>query len=231
MNLKDLLSPELFTQVQAAIDAKNAGEPDKTKHIRFADLSEGRYVDVEKYNNKVNTLSQQVTDLQAQITQRDTDMADLKGKLTAAQTDASKLTEAQTALTGLQQKYDADRQSWDSKLKQQQYEFMVRERANGLKFTSPAAKRDFIREANGKDFKVDGESLLGYEEFVTKYKADNPGALAEDPPAGGDGAQGAGGQATPKQPTIVLPQNPQPTGDKAVFGFNFNGVRPKPSKD
>lgn len=226
MNLKELLAPELFEQVQAAIDAKNAGEPDKTKHIRFADLSEGGYVAVDKYNNKVNTLQQQVNGLQDQITQRDKDMVDLNGKLAAAQADAGKLGEAQTALTTLQQKYDTDRQTWESKNKQQQYEFMVREKASGLQFSSPAAKRDFIREANGKDFKVDGETLLGYEDFVTKYKAENPGALVEPKP---DDGSGEGGEATPKQPTIVLPKNPQPTGDKAVFGFKFNGVRPKPS--
>ncbi len=46
MTLKDLLSPELYAQVQAEIDKRNAGQEDKTKHVRFADLSEGGYVSV-----------------------------------------------------------------------------------------------------------------------------------------------------------------------------------------
>ena len=96
MKLNELLSPELYAQVQAEIDKVNAGQPDKTKHVRFADLSEGGYVSVDKYNSQVNGLNQQVKDLQGQLTQRDTDISDLQGKLTAAQADATKLAEVQT---------------------------------------------------------------------------------------------------------------------------------------
>jgi outer membrane murein-binding lipoprotein Lpp len=165
--------------------------------LNVVNIADGSYISRDKYNDKVNDLSQQVTDLKGQITQRDADMADLNDKLTAAQADAGKLSEAQTALTGLQAKYDTDMQNWEAKLAQQNYEAMVRERANGLQFTSPAAKRDFVREANSKGFKVDGESLLGYDDFVSKYKADNPGALVEPAPA----------DPTPT-PTVVLPGNP-----------------------
>ncbi|MBD5550472.1 MAG: hypothetical protein HDQ96_04750 [Lachnospiraceae bacterium] len=49
MKLEELLSKELFEQVKAAIDAANAKEPDKLKHIRYTDLSEGNYVSKEKY--------------------------------------------------------------------------------------------------------------------------------------------------------------------------------------
>lgn len=49
MKLEELLSKELYEQVKAAIDAANAEEPDKLKHIRYADLSEGNYVSKEKY--------------------------------------------------------------------------------------------------------------------------------------------------------------------------------------
>lgn len=223
MTLKDLLTPELYAQVQARIDEVNAGQTDKTKHVRFADLSEGGYVSVDKYNSQVNTLNQQITDLQGQITKRDNDITGLKDKLTAAQGDATKLTEAQNALTALQSQYDTDRQDWEKKTQKQRYEFMVREKANGLQFSSPAAKRDFISQANGKEFKVDGETLLGYEDFLTKYKADNPGALVDaTPPDGGTLPEGG------KAPTIVLPKSQKPEPEKSVFGFTFNGVRPKP---
>lgn len=225
MTLKELLSPELFAQVQARIDEVNAGQTDKVKHIRFADLSEGGYVSVDKFNAQVNTLTQQVTDLQGQITQRDTDMGDLKTKLTAAQADAGKLAEVQTALTGLQSKYDTDKQTYEQKLTKQGYEFAIREKANNLKFSSGAAKKAFIQEALGKEFKRDGDSLLGYDEFVTKYKADDPGAFVADAPGNPPPAD------PQKPPAIVLPSNqpPAPT-DKALFGFNFNGVRAKPAE-
>jgi hypothetical protein len=226
MTLKDLLTPELYTQVQARIDEVNAGQTDKTKHVRFADLSEGGYVSVDKYNSQVNALNQQITDLQGQITKRDSDITGLKDKLTAAQGDATKLTEAQNALTALQSQYDTERQDWEKKTQKQRYEFMVREKANGLNFSSPAAKRDFISQANGKEFKVDGETLLGYEDFLTKYKAENPGALVDaTPPDGGTPPEGG------KAPTIVLPKTGKPEPEKSAFGFHFNGVRPKPADE
>lgn len=170
----------------------------KEAKMNVVDISDGSYVSKTKFDNKVNALSQQVTDLQEQVTQRDTDLAGLNEKLTAAQADASKLSDAQAELTGLQSKYETDKQEWEAKSARQAYEFMVRERANALKFTSPAAKRDFIGQANEKGFKVDGESLLGYDDFVTKYTADNPGALVEEKPAG---------DPTPTPPTIVIPNN------------------------
>ena len=50
MKLEELLDKELFAQVKAAIDAANGKEPDKLKHIRYADLSEGNYISKEKYS-------------------------------------------------------------------------------------------------------------------------------------------------------------------------------------
>lgn len=49
MKLDELLGTELYKQVQDIIDAANAKETDKLKHIRYADLSEGEYVSKEKY--------------------------------------------------------------------------------------------------------------------------------------------------------------------------------------
>lgn len=226
MKLNELLSPELYAQVQAEIDKANAGQTDKTKHVRFADLSEGGYVSVDKFNSQVGTLSQQVRDLQGQITQRDTDITGLQEKLTAAQADATKLTDVQTELTGLKSKYENDQRAWEANVTKQRKEFMLREKANGLQFSSAAAKRDFIGQATGKDFQLDGETLMGYEDFLAKYKAENPGALVDaQPDDGGDGGNEGG------KPRIVLPKNPKPDPDKSVFGFQFHGVRPKPSNE
>lgn len=225
MKLNELLSPELYAQVQARIDEVNAGQTDKTKHVRFADLSEGGYVSVDKFNSQVNTLSQQVKDLQGQITKRDTDITGLQDKLTAAQADATKLADVQTELSGLKSKYAQDQQEWAANVTKQRKEFMLREKANGLQFSSAAAKRDFIGQATGKDFQLDGDTLMGYEDFLTKYKAENPGALVEEQPKPSEGDGSGGGDGKPQ---IVLPKSQKPDADKAVFGFRFNGVRPKP---
>lgn len=194
--------------------------------LNVVNIADGAYVSRSKFDDKVNSLTQQVTDLNGQISQRDKDMSELQEKLTAAQADAGRLSEAQSALTNLQSKYSADQQAWQQKQQKQAYEFMIRERANGIKFSSPAAKRDFIREATGKEFKIDGESLLGYDDFTAKYKAENPGAIVE-PEADPNPAP-----ALSPAPTIVMPKtNPPAPSEKSVFGFHFNGVRPKPSEE
>lgn len=40
MKLEELLGSELFEKVKAKLDEVNANEPDKLKHVRYADLSE-----------------------------------------------------------------------------------------------------------------------------------------------------------------------------------------------
>lgn len=209
MNLAELLGAELYAQVEEKINAANANQPDKKKHIRFVDLSEGGYVGKANHDNTVATLNDQITELTRQINDRAADITDLQSKLAAAQTDASKLAEAQTAVDTLKAQYDTDKAAWDQALKDQARDFKVREKASTLKFSSAAAQRDFMRAANDMNFKLDGETVFGYDDFVTKYKADNPGAVIEEtsPPAD---------PATPP-PQIVAPAgSPPPVKKKSL---------------
>ena len=188
-----------------------------------SDIENARQSEAGKFETERTTLQGQITDLQGQVTQRDTDLADLQGKLTAVQEDAGKLSEAQTALTGLQDKYDTERKEWEQKNAKQAYEFMIRERANTLTFSSSAAKKEFIREAIGKNFQVDGDTVLGFDDFVGKYKESDPGAFSTDNDT----------QSPPddSKPDIVLPPaggQPSPNGNS--FDWHFNGVRPFPKE-
>ena len=210
MKLSELLSPELYAQVQARIDEVNKGQTDKTKHVRFADLSEGGYVSVERFNAQIKERETQIGNLQGQINQRDNDINDLQGKLMAAQGDVTKFGDVQKQLGDLQAKYKADQEKWQADAVKQRKEFMVRERAGALKFTSAAARRDFVGQANGKDFKLDGETLMGYEDFLAQYKADNPGAFVEEKP------EPAPAPEPKPAPTIVLPGGGAPAPAKSL---------------
>lgn len=213
MTLKEALGDELFAQVEAKINEINAAQPDKTKHVRFADLSEGGYISRSKYDDKVGSLTQQVSDLQGQITQRDTDLQGLNAQLTAAQADAGQLAEAQKQLASLQSKYDKDSKVWEAKNAQQAYEYEIRSRANELKFTSTAAKKEFIREAIAQQFKQDGDVLMGYTDFVTKYQTSDPGAFVKDTP---EPTPAPTPEPTPA-PTIVLPGKSTPAPKKMTL--------------
>ena len=70
MELKELLGDDLYAKVDEKLQEHNNGEPNKQKHVRYADLSEGRYVSVEKYTEKETELAgvrQQLTDANKQI--------------------------------------------------------------------------------------------------------------------------------------------------------------------
>lgn len=177
MNFTEVLGEELANQVNAAIDAFNASQTDASKKVRFVDLSEGGYVSIEKHNR----IADQVTDLRNTISQRDTDMADLNAKLEAAVADGTKLAEAQQTLATLQTQYSQDQASWEQKLKDQAYEFRIRELTGGLQFSSNAAKSEFIREAIGKKFAMEGDKILGFDDYLKSYKEADPGAFAADP--------------------------------------------------
>lgn len=195
--------------------------------LKVGDLSSGAYVAKDKLDSRVNALNQQISDLNNQIKQRDTDLTALNEKLTAAQTDASKLTDAQTALTALQSKYDKDTADYQQKLNSQAYDFALREASAGLKFSSNAAKRAFIEDANKKGLKLDDGKLLGWDDYVNGYRTNDPGAFVADAPA--DPSAGN----PPGTPNIVLPsgagKSSDAGGDAGLFHFNFAGVRPDPS--
>ena len=196
--LKALFGDEALTYDQLAAKVAEG-------KLNVVNIADGSYVSRNKFDDTVNGLKSQVTDLQGQIAQRDTDLAGLNEQLTAAQADAGQLAEAQKQLSALQSKYDKDSKAWEAKNAQQAYEYAVRSKASELKFTSAAAKKDFIREAIAQGFKMDGDTLMGYTDFVAKYQENDPGAFVKETPA-------ADPKPADPTPTIVLPgkSNPNP---------------------
>ena len=151
-------------------------------------------------------------------------MANLQSQLEAAGGDAAKLTELTTQFESLKTKYSEDTKNFNDQLKKQAYEFAVKDFANGKKFTSQAAKRDFIQSMIAKELKMDKDTILGAEDFVTSYTADNADAFVVDNP-----------NPEPKpdpKPTFVNPTpggNPAPAESNAFSNaFHFMGVRERP---
>lgn len=93
--LKNLFANGPLTYDQLAEAVSKAG-------MNVVDLSSGAYVAKDKFDNRVNTLTQQITDLNGQLSQRDTDLNGLNEQLTAAKNDVAKMADVQTQLTALQ---------------------------------------------------------------------------------------------------------------------------------
>lgn len=198
---------------------------------KFVDLSEGGYVSSHKYEDDIAAKTKEIETLNGTITTRDTDLETLKKKLEEAGVDATKLQEATESLAALQTKYDGDMKNYKAQLKKQAYEFAVKEFAGTQKFSSKAAKELFIQKMTAKELKMENDKILGADDFVKAYKADNSDSFVtepETPPEGGNG----GDDTTPH---FVHPTQPQgdnggdPTGGFAS-AFHFTGVRPIPEK-
>lgn len=181
---------------------------DLTKDSKFADLSTGEYVSRRKYDDDLSSKDNQITTLNGTIKDRDKDLETLKTQLAEAGTDATKLTALTEDLTKLQTKYDDDIKTYKQQLKEQAYDFAVKEYAGTKEFSSEAAKRDFIRQLKEANLKMDGDKIMGADDFSTKYESENANAFVvkKDPEPEPEGKpkfiEPTGGGPAPKKHTL-----------------------------
>lgn len=188
----------------------------KVNNANFTDLSEGNYVSKNKYDNEIATKDQQIATLNTTIGTRDTDLATLKSQLESAGTDKGELKKLNEQFSTLQNQYNQDMEKYKNQLASQSYEFAVKEFANTKKFTSNAAKRDFVASMINKNLQMENNKILGAEDFVAMYSAENSDAFVVENPQ----------PATPQpQPQFVAPAQGNSQGQPSGFQFNFTGVR------
>lgn len=212
----------------------------KDNEVKFVNLKDGNYVskskyesDIEKVNQQVETLSTQINDLNGTITSRDADLEDLKKQLEQAGEDKAKLDALNTSMADLQTKYEADIKAREDKLRQQSYEFAVREYANTQKFSSKAAKRDFVKAMIDRNLQMDGDKLIGGDDFRAKYAEENDDAFYVEPaptpaPEPTPTPDPTPAPAEPKQeplPIMVAPTQGAQDDGGDTFDFGFVGVR------
>ena len=111
------------------------------------------------------------------IKQRDTDLADLKQKLADAGTDAETLKNLQAEFDTLKTNYANAQADYQKQLNKQAYEFAIKEKTNGLQFTSNSAKKAFLSDALAKNLTMDNGNILGFDDFVNAYKEQDAGAF------------------------------------------------------
>lgn len=182
----------------------------KAAGMKIVDLSGGGYVGKDKFDAKAEELKK----ANEQLTARDNDLKSLNEKLTAAQTDAGKLKEAQDALTAAQAQYAADRKQWEADTAKRAYENAVRLESAKLKFSSGAARRAFEADAIAKGLPMEGEKVLGLDDYVKSYRESDPGAFASEEPS----------KPVPQVTTATNAGNGTPTNPNALH-LNFIKVR------
>ena len=148
------------------------------------------------------------------IKKRDADLEDLQKKLKNAGVDAEKLKTLETDLATLKTTYEESKSEYEKKLADQAYEFALKQKVDGLKFSSNSAKKAFIADAMKEEMKIKDGELQGFDSFVKSYKENDAGAFIseepnkQDPPhfsgksTGTDSQQKADKQEKPSRPLI-----------------------------
>ena len=148
------------------------------------------------------------------IKKRDADLEDLQKKLKNAGVDAEKLKTLETDLATLKKTYEESKGEYEKKLADQAYEFALKRKVDGLKFSSNSAKKAFIADAMKEEMKIKDGELQGFDSFVKSYKENDAGAFIseepnkQDPPhfsgksTGTDSQQKTDKQEKPSRPLI-----------------------------
>lgn len=189
------------------------------KGIKLADLAGGDYVSKHKYEDDVKSRDTQIKKLSEQIESRNTDLQTLQEKMKEAQNDTAKLDDVTKQLQEFQANYGKMEETYKTQLAKQQYEFAVKEFANEQKFTSAAAKRDFIRNLIDKSLQMEDNKIIGASDYLATYKAENTDAIASEEPI------------KPQFVDTTKAQKAEPKPNPFLKAMNFTTIRPEPKKE
>lgn len=182
---------ELLKSVGVEVPADKKDSFDKAFNENYKTIAE-----VDGIKSKLTKAEEEKASIQSKydtdIASRDKDLEELKTQLANAGEDASKLADVTSKLETLQSTYESETKKYKSQLEAQKYEFLVREKANGIKFTSNAAKTAFVNDLIQKNLPVENDSLLGLDDFVNAYKEKDAGAFVADEDGDGGSSDDGG---------------------------------------
>ena len=203
-----------------AIDWDTFSKAVTAKGYKLADLSKGDYVSKSKYDDDLSSKDNQINDLTGQINQRNTDLQALQEQMNNVQGDASKVAELTGQITKMQDEYNKSKDRYEKQIAKQQYEFAVKEFANTQKFSSNAAKRDFIHSMTEKGLTFENGKLVGANDYLEEYKQDNADSFVADNP-----------EHKPQFVDTTKQKQPEEKRNPFLDVMNFTGVRPQNNKE
>ena len=167
--LKEVLGEDLYSQVSEKITTYNSDEKNKDKQVKIGNLASGNYVGKEKFDAKeteIAGLKEQLENANKEIqSYKDMDIDSIKKSASDWET-----------------KYNTDTKELQDKLAKKDYEYKVKEKVSGLKFTSESAKKSFIADLMAKELKLENDNILGFDDFVKEFKETDPHAFESETP-------------------------------------------------
>ena len=170
---------DILKSFQIEIPADKKEEFEKLLNENYKTISEMSNIQnkLEKAEGERDTYK---TKYDEDIKQRDADIKDLQKKLKDAGTDTEKLAKLETELDTLQGTYKTAKADYEKKLADQAYDFAIKEKVAGLKFTSNSAKKAFLADITADRLKMKDGDLIGFDDYVSKYKEQDAGAFVTE---------------------------------------------------
>lgn len=143
--------------------------------------------EVDSLQGKLDTANSEKADLQKKydedIAKRDEDLETLQNQLKETEGDAEKLSTITKELHKLKEDYATAKNDYEKSLAKQKYESLVREKTNELKFSSNSAKKAFLADALAQELSIKDGDLLGFTDYVEKYKETDADAFKVEEPS------------------------------------------------
>lgn len=84
------------------------------------------------------------------------------------------------AISEWKEKYEKATKEAEEKISKMTYDNVVNGLVNAVSFSSESAKKGFIQELEKKELKLEGDKLLGWNDFVDEYKKSDPNAFTQE---------------------------------------------------
>ena len=176
MDLKELLGEELFNQVQAKL---KEAEGD----VKLL-VNDGNYIPRERLNEKtekITLLEGQLEESKKQLTERDNQLEQLKNDSQASEQLKSRITELETQNKKTAEEYEdkikQQDEEFQTKLEKQKFDSALELALRDGKAKNPKAVKALL---DTEKIKLDGESLLGFEDQLKVLRESDPYLFGED---------------------------------------------------
>ena len=130
-------------------------------------INDGTYIPKAKFDS----LNETKKDLENQLKETNDKMQEL------SKVDTEELKQQ---IIDLQKKYEEDTKALNSKYEAREYDIKLNDYAKDLKFSSNSAKKAFMNDLKEKELKFEDDKLVGFDDFVSSYKENDPTAFIEE---------------------------------------------------
>lgn len=134
------------------------------------------------YSTSIKEKDDKISELETERDSYKASLDDTKTKLDelSKKDNSEDLEKVKEELETLKAKYDTDTKDLENKLSKNKYDNKVKELTSNLKFSSESAKKSFIRDLEEKGLKFEDDKILGFDDFVSSYKEQDPSAFVKE---------------------------------------------------